>query len=349
MNYIRPAIVFAWAIATFATTRAGPITITDLFVSDHNLAESNAPGIVRMDKATGAETLIAQGGYFADLFGIVYESSTTLVAIDAGFGNGKAIRVDVTTGSQSLIADGLGHSISAAVGPDGAIYVTDDGFGGPGGVRRIDPTTQAVTVISAGGRPGGIVYHPDGNLYFSGFAVNGGAPGVARLDPNTGTWESITPTGMLTGAGQLTVDLDGSLLVADAGTLAFGDSKVIRIDPDTGVQSLVSTGFGSSNLRGILVDPFGSIFLGDHGDNATPGLAGVFGMERYSGTLTELGSGTMFKNVFGLAGMTVGSRVDEPLSTGAAFGLVWVLTVLGFKWSRGAVLRSVDRWIRRRK
>jgi lysophospholipase L1-like esterase len=113
-----------------------------LFLSDHNLATNGQSGIVRIDKVSGAQTLVTQGGYFGDLFGIVAESPTTLIGIDSA--SESIVRVDVTTGQQTMIVQSpaLNNPGFASIGQDGFLYVSNSGqTGATGSILKVNPCT----------------------------------------------------------------------------------------------------------------------------------------------------------------------------------------------------------------
>jgi MBG domain/Domain of unknown function (DUF4214)/MBG domain (YGX type)/Abnormal spindle-like microcephaly-assoc'd, ASPM-SPD-2-Hydin/Immunoglobulin domain len=281
---------------------APPIGVHDIFVSDHNLSPSGESGIVRIDRVTGVQSVVTQGGNLGDLFGIAYESPTSVIVVDAGGGNGLLVRVDVTTGQQTVLATGLGHAMDVALDADKNIYVTDDGFGGPGGVFKITPNGQ-VSTLSSGGRPGGLVYHPDGYLYFLGLDLGGGQAGIARLDPATGQWTALPAGGPIAGGIGLAVDTNGDLLVAEGGTTATTDNRIYRVDRITGAQTTISTASNARDPRAIWVNSAGALFVGDCGDNSTDGIAGVFTLDRVTGVLAPISIGNSFRNLIGITGL----------------------------------------------
>ncbi len=264
----------------------------DLYVGSWVTLPGNINGILKVDRGTGEQTVVAQGGYLADLFDIIPEYPTTLLAVTPGFGNsGRVVRVDVGTGQQTVVATGLGQSTSAAFGPDGYLYVTDDGWGGPGGISKVDADFGTVTHFSTGGRPGRIIYHSNGYMYFTGSDVNGN-PGIARLDLNTGIWTPLSSGGLFSQPRYIAEDLNGDLLVTDMGSpYDFNDSKIIRVKTSTGKQILLSDGEGSYNLNGIHVDKKGTIYVSDAGDGTTPAFAAVLKVNRGNGALTEIAVG----------------------------------------------------------
>ena len=104
--------------------------------------------VLRVDRNSGAETVVAQGGHLVSPGGIALAADGALVVAD--FGADKVIRVDPATGQQQLISSG-GHlqaPVDIAVEADGAILVVD--LGGDK-LIRIDPASGAQMVLAQGG------------------------------------------------------------------------------------------------------------------------------------------------------------------------------------------------------
>ena len=277
-------------------------------------------GIVRVDKATGAQTLVTAHPLLADLFVIIQETPTTLLAVTPGWGNnGRLMRIDTTTGAVSVIASGLGQASGLCIGPGGDIFVANDGWGGPGSIFRINPNTGAVTTFSYGGRPSKIIYHSDGFLYFTGWDVGGGRIGIARLDPNTGAWTSLSSGGFFTWGGTLLEDTNGEILVVDPGSYPTpGNGRIFRVDRSTGAQSVVVGGAGTRLLYSIFVDGSGTLYAGDAGLGDSQALGEIYRVDRASGTLTRVTFGGMVRTVHSITGATEVVDNTAPIITAPA-------------------------------
>ena len=131
---------------------------------------------------------------------------------------------------------------SVAVGPDGALYVSDDSSDT---VERIDPTddqtSETFVTAGAGGLddPDGLVFGPDGDLY----VVSAGSAQVLRYDSTSGDFvEAFVEDETLRSPAGLSFGPDGALYVADA-----GDDEIERYDGATGrhLGTFAATGPGS--------------------------------------------------------------------------------------------------------
>jgi len=105
------------------------------------------PGTERIMKLTPSGNLETWATDLTTVLGIVFDGSDRLYALESmtkpGFtpdnlGTGKVIRID-PNGSQTVIATGLTFPTAMTFGPDGALYVSNFGFGPPfGQIVRIE-------------------------------------------------------------------------------------------------------------------------------------------------------------------------------------------------------------------
>jgi sugar lactone lactonase YvrE len=90
---------------------------------------------------------------------------------------------------------------------------------------------------------------------------------ILRSEPATGSTVEISRNGplgnLLHEPYDLAVEADGSLVVADMGVPNQKDGSVIRVDPVTGRQSLVSSGGIFFDPAGIAVAPGGALYVLD--------------------------------------------------------------------------------------
>ena len=136
-----------------------------------------AGDIFQVDIHTGAQRLIASGGYLHTLEDMATDPDGNLIVVGtAGAGSpgfGKVVRVDPRTGNQTLISTGgllinvAGDSVDRA----GDIFVSGDPstlHGTPARILEVNPSTGAQSIISTGGFLDGVTgqvefYHNQGN------------------------------------------------------------------------------------------------------------------------------------------------------------------------------------------
>jgi len=117
------------------------------------VATDRIKGIVRVDPATGGQTLLTAATASNDFFGIARDNNGDFIVADSGLNSdkvllvapgipGRILRIDKTTGAQSVIAQGgnIAHPYGVAIDPlDLSIVVSDmASFGGQGAIIRMD-------------------------------------------------------------------------------------------------------------------------------------------------------------------------------------------------------------------
>src|SRR5262249_45959124 len=151
-----------------------------------------------VDLHTGAQTLIASGGYLNEPVDVATDPSGNLVVIqDAGGGApglGSIVSVNPRTGGQTLISAGglLTSSLNGnSVDRAGDIFASS--YASPASIIEVNPSTGAQSVVTTGGyldfASGSVVfYHNQGNgnaaapnaaTNTSGTAVVASDPGIA--------------------------------------------------------------------------------------------------------------------------------------------------------------------------
>lgn len=185
---------------------------------------------------------------------------------------GRILRFDATTGALmgefvTLLSGGLLHPLAHVFGPDGDLYVTDEGEPGAGGrdVKRYDGTTGAFrgVFVAAGvggiSFPFGLTFGPDGSLYVADFGIGA----VLRFQGPSGT----TPGAPMPSAGNSGAAFvgpgSGGLLARPLGVI-FGPDGNGDGRQDVYVSNITFTGFYGKNgnikrydgLTGAFIDTF---------------------------------------------------------------------------------------------
>jgi streptogramin lyase len=253
--------------------------------------------VLRVDPLTGAETVVALlDERDTTPYGVAVDAHRELFVVEwslwdptvgGAIGENDIVHIDPVTGSQRVVVSFPDPYGAPPVTPYGIVIddrgdllVTDIW----GAIIRVDPATGAVTVISSGFppiQPTGIAIGADGDLFVLSRDM------ILRIDPATGERTPIAQgQGLFT---SITRDAQGDLLVTADGPLpppriCWGGSKdgnpcahngecpdgfcrrmqeddsILRVDPVTGTQSLVSS-TGSRSSLGIAVDAYGDIFV----------------------------------------------------------------------------------------
>ncbi|SIO67254.1 PQQ-like domain-containing protein [Singulisphaera sp. GP187] len=269
--------------------------------------------VIRIDAATGAQTIVSAGGQFIDPYSVAQASDGSLIVADQGLlgGTGTLFRVDPVTGVQTVITTGeyLVDPFEVVIAPDGSFLVADFGYGGLGRVVRVDPTTGAQTLVSDAGmlqRPFGIATAPDGTIFVASSWYVGETGQVFRIDPVTGVQTLIATGGALVDPTDVVVAPDGSLIVSDPSAMG-GQGAIFRIDPATGVQTLISQGGLFRAPIGLAIAPDGRLIVADPG--ALDGLGALIGVDLVTGAQSVVASGGILHNPLGVA---VGTMPTQP-------------------------------------
>jgi sugar lactone lactonase YvrE len=227
-----------------------------------------------------------------------------------------------------LLACGAGAvPADAALSPGQLVVVDGKAYGGCGGgcggLISVDPTTGAEAELSANSMPinsGSQLFHAPFALAFDpsgeiivistsglGGSCVGGCGGVLKVDPNTGQETLVSSNTMPVNASSqyfyqptgVTVDSAGNIWVSDWG-YCVGCGKVIKVDPATGKETLISSNSlpvnASSQLfdyvQGLALDRSGHILVANASTHS--GVAGnLLEVDPVTGKETELSGNDM--------------------------------------------------------
>lgn len=192
-----------------------------------------ASRLVRVDPATGAASVITEGGDIGNAVGIAFDDHPHAVVVTDG---GKLIHVVPVSGAQHVILNNGWLWQDVAVLPDGDFAAVNLPSASRSGVFRIDHdgTVKKInTGTHFGDGPTGIVLGKDGHLYVSEL----GARAVIRVELQTGAETVVSQGGHFVSPSGIARSADGHLLVVD-----HGADMVIHVDPGTGHQQVLSSG-----------------------------------------------------------------------------------------------------------
>jgi sugar lactone lactonase YvrE len=206
------------------------------------------------------------------------------------------LHASALTGDQGIITskNKLVQPFGIAVGQGGELFVSDTGCLG---LVRIDPATQSQTVVACGGAlgvPFGIAIERSGMLLVA------NAQALLRVDSETGKSAVVSAPGL----SQSSFRYPLAVTVADNGDIFVADAlgPIFHVDPNTGAQTLITSG-------GLLERPQGIAVKGHNlyvTDVATPdmnfGVGRIIRIDLNTGQQTELSKGA---NLMGPVGIVI--------------------------------------------
>jgi sugar lactone lactonase YvrE len=211
--------------------------------------------IVRVDPASGAASIITEGGDIANAVGIAFDTHPHIVAVTDG---GKVIHVVPASGAQHVVLSNGWLFQDVAVRPDGSYAVVNLPSATPSGLFRVDHDDGSISKINAGMHfgdgPMGVVIGKDGHYYVAEL----GARAVIRVDKDSGAESIVSQGGNFISPSGIALSSDDHLLVVD-----HGSDKVIHVDPATGHQRVISSGGHFQAPVDIAIDAQGKILVVD--------------------------------------------------------------------------------------
>jgi Ca2+-binding RTX toxin-like protein len=263
--------------------------------------------VLRVNPGTGAPALVSQAGLLGDPLGIAVEASGDLVVADATFagGPGAVTRIGPATGAQAVVTSGgnLVDPFGIAVEPTGGLLVTDPLVG----VIRVHPGTgdQSVVLPSGSFAPFAVAVDAGGDIMVAAFGQDDSV--VLRVDPVTGVPTIVASLGSESFPTGIAVEASGDLVVTlfNLGAVFEGEleGSVIRVDPDTGLRTILASGGGLNLPLGIAVEPAGGLVVtvGDFLGLALGTPPGIVRVNPVTGNQTLLTSGGGLVLPFGIA------------------------------------------------
>jgi hypothetical protein len=267
-------------------------------------------GIVGVNPGTGAQSLVSTGGLFSIPTYIAEAANQQLYVTDlTAFGTGAVIAVDPNTGQQRLVArDGMINGPNCFVFINGYLYVANegDGYGSAHNLVRIDPNTGQQTLITDGGGftvPTGMAPAPGNSVYIT--DEPGGYEGadlgsIWQVNLDTGQQIQIAHGGLIDHPVDVAVDPNGNLIVINTGSPRNSvTGSVVRINPQTGVQTLVTV-FGpySGTDSGSVSADGSTIFVGAIASGSS--LGQIIAVDAVTGAQTPLCAAGSLSEVEGI-------------------------------------------------
>lgn len=262
----------------------------DLIVSDYDPV-TNTGSIIKVDPATGAQTLLSTLGLLNRPASITIDNDGAILVANLNGPRGNTVasilRIDPVTGAQTLLAHHglLQNPTGIVLGSEGSLFVTENPATGSSSIVRVDPGNGQMSLLSYAGllvnpakpiESGLSFYLPDSQsilaidpltggmspVYLGGLLQSPRLAASADLDSNLfvadqGLFSILDPL-----AGQLHVRSIGGLISTPAGiahqassgsvAIAMADQpRIISVDVATGAQTLLSHGGLFHNLTDI--------------------------------------------------------------------------------------------------
>jgi hypothetical protein len=256
----------------------GSLYVVDMgaFASGANPAADGR--IIRVDPATGAQSLVSQGGELVDPAGIAVAPDGTLFVVEnVGVGPAQdpaVIRIDPASGAQSVLTRGdkLCYPFGIALEQSGNLIVTDFGDLVVGGATQIDCPQDFGSVVRV--TPAG---------------------GQSLLSFN----DVPNPGNLLRGVFGAAVEPGGGVLVVNQ---TGAQAAVAAINPQNGGQTAVTPNSSSNDAfelpQRVAVLPDGNLLVADYALNDQEG--GLVSVARATGAATIMRQGTLFNNPIGV-------------------------------------------------
>jgi len=217
-----------------------------------------------------------------------------------GGGQGKLVKFDAETGEKLLDLSGVTQPVDVAIGPNGDIFVTDEGSG-QSNVRRFDPDTGLADADPYGDTsssdyvegPRGLAFGPgpDGHLYVADTTFTGAR--VVEFDEN-GDFVRFLPDDaenpVLLSIEDVACDTDGNLYVTQWEDGWFCDTPGVFKFTEEGGWGLFGETDNLTGPWGLTFGPDGDLYV------AEDSSAEATGVYRYNGMTGAL------KGVYGQTG-----------------------------------------------
>ena len=267
-----------------------------LFVVDYRREGPGDGQVIRVNPATGAQTVASTGNFFSEPIGLALAPNGKLLVVDdnaSGDNTGALIEVNPTTGAQRVVSSNAISSLDlfddpydVAVNRRGRILVADQN----GNLIGVAPNGQQSIVSNDATSPTDLFSSPDGVMFdrngINAIAVEDDLPGLVGVNAATGDQSLISGDAspgadLFVNPHRAVFDLGGRLIVAD---YDFDTNKggILRVNRATGAQSLVSD--SSTSTLDMFRDPTAAIVVPPKCTGQYPTIYGTPKKDRLKGT-----------------------------------------------------------------
>lgn len=244
----------------------------------HPAGASSFTALLKIDPTTGHEERIAGSAlpgpsFIGGGYGLAFAPSGG-VYLSRGSSPGLQ-HIDIDSGAVTSIpfSSQLDYPAQISVLPNGeivAINIGASGSGHPTTIARFDPLSGSVQHYGSGNFTA-LATSANGRV-FVGRHGSTASGEILELDIESGSFTQVSIGGLLANwPSAIAVDHDGTLVVSNRAPNGL-PTEVLRIDPATGAQSLITSGGLLTAPTALAIGANGEIFVADdneHFDNHT--------------------------------------------------------------------------------
>lgn len=217
-------------------------------------------------------------------------------------GGGALVRVDRSTGSQSIISSG-----GSLIAPNGLVlageyaYVSNLGDSSTASsVIRVDLRTGVQSTVSSGGHllnPFGLAISSSGDLLVADFGAAGISSTTAdgrlvRINALTGAQSLVSSGGNLVNPTDVAISGAGDLFVTEARRGIPTGGAILKVDASSGAQSIVTGALPLVDPVALALDGSGNAFVAE--ENSHGGFGSLLRVDLSTGAITTIASGLPF-------------------------------------------------------